>query len=305
VWWFFLQPRAANGAVPPSSVPPPPAAARARVAGADGTIPTPLGSTSRQAAQPQRPAAKGAAGVPPAPPVAPPAAPQGAAAQPAAGADVAGDRNVVPPVGAAPRSLPSVAPPAGAAPQAAPPTAPATPAPVKPSSPEEIQREAARHLAEGKRLMSRGEWEPARGEFAAVLALDPMSLESKELLDQMQSKVDQDGRVRKDLDEARRAFEDKDYQGALWKLYRLPADPRLGNNELRIRNAWFNWAIVGLKGGDAVDAKQKLTEVLQADPDDAAAKKLMEVAERYAARAKDRYFYSVVDTLRFRTFDQK
>jgi tetratricopeptide (TPR) repeat protein len=160
-------------------------------------------------------------------------------------------------------------------------------------------------MAEGKRLMALEKWQEAHSEFASVLALDPMSFESRELLDKTQVKIDQDLKVRKDLDEARHAFEDKDYQGALWKLYRLPHDPRLGDIDLRIRNAWFNWAVVGLKGGDAVDAKQKLTEVLQADPGDADARKMMEVAERYAARQKDRTFYSFVDTLRFRTFDQK
>jgi tetratricopeptide (TPR) repeat protein len=188
------------------------------------------------------------------------------------------------------------------------PPAAATPPPSAPPAPrslEEVKRESARHMAEGKRLMALEKWREAHAEFATVLALDPMSFESRELLDKTQVKIDQDLKIKQDLDEARHAFEDKDYQGALWKLYRLPHDPRLGDTDLRIRNAWYNWAVVGLKGGDAVDAKQKLTEVLQADPDDADAKKMMEVAERYASRPKDRTFYSFVDTLRFRAFDQK
>jgi predicted Zn-dependent protease len=168
-----------------------------------------------------------------------------------------------------------------------------------------LRREAARHLADGRRLMAGEKWQEARAELAAALALDPVNFECKEMLDQVQAKVDEEVKVTRDLDEARRAFADKDYQGALWKLYRLPRDPRLGNIDVYIRNAWFNWAVVGLKGGDATDARQKLTEVLTVDPGDAEAKKMMDVADRYSSRSKDRVFYSFTDSLRFRAFDQK
>jgi Flp pilus assembly protein TadD len=189
--------------------------------------------------------------------------------------------------------------PAGVAPTS---TAP-SPRPVR--SPEEIRREVAQRMATGKRFEAESKWREARAEFAAALALDPVNFDCKELLDQMQAKVDEDTKVRGGLDEAKRAFADKDYQGALWKLYRLPRDPRLGDIDLYIRNSWYNWAIVALKGGDATDAKQKLKEALDADPEDAEAATLMEVAERYTARSKDRAFYSYVDALRYRAFEQK
>jgi len=153
--------------------------------------------------------------------------------------------------------------------------------------------------------MTAQKWQEARAELAAALALDPVNFECKEMLDQVQAKVDEEVKVTRDLDEAKHAFADKDYQACLWKLYRLPRDPRLGDIDLYIRNAWFNWAVVGLKGGDATDARQKLSEVLTADPGDAEAKKMLDVAERYSSRAKDRVFYSFTDTLRFRAFDQK
>lgn len=319
VWWFFLQPRVASGQVPPASTAPPPSS-RNRTPTSEDALPTPMGSTSRQAAQPQRsspPSAPADGSTPPSG-----ASPGTAAAQPAQPAQGASVAQGIPgaPGNTAPQGSPAV-PPAtvsgrGPAPSTAPGAgattpgggltpAPAAPAPSAPHSIEEVKHESARHMAEGKRLMALEKWQEAHAEFASVLALDPMSFESRELLDKTQVRIDQDLKIKKDLDEARHAFEDKDYQGALWKLYRLPHDPRLGDVDLRIRNAWFNWAVVGLKGGDAVDAKQKLTEVLQADPSDGDARKMMEVAERYAARPKDRTFYSFVDTLRFRTFDQK
>ena len=270
VWWFFYQPKtaAAQVSAPPAGDPP---ADRATGAAGAGPIPTPLGSTSRQPAQTAGNDASVAAlaATPGAPETAPGAAP---------GAAPADTRGAVEP-------------------------APA-PAPARPS-PEVLRREATRHLADGRRLMAAEKWQEARGELAAALALDPVNFECKEMLDQVQAKVDEEVKVTRDLDEARRAFADKDYQGALWKLYRLPRDPRLGTVDVYIRNAWFNWAVVGLKGGDAVDARQKLTEVLTADPADAEAKKMLDVAERYSSRAKDRVFYSFTDSLRFRTFDQK
>jgi tetratricopeptide (TPR) repeat protein len=321
VWWFFFQPHAASGQVPPASTAPPPSS-RSRTPGSEDALPTPIGSTSRQPAQQHTAptAAPGAgstpvagdstAGAPPpttqgAPSATGTPASQGAAPVAAPPAGAAGGRAASAAAGAAGSASPAprAAPSAGGTAAGA--AAPAPSAPPAPRSLEEVKRESARHMAEGKRLMALEKWQEAHSEFASVLALDPMSFESRELLDKTQVKIDQDLKVRKDLDEARHAFEDKDYQGALWKLYRLPHDPRLGDIDLRIRNAWFNWAVVGLKGGDAVDAKQKLTEVLQADPGDADARKMMEVAERYAARQKDRTFYSFVDTLRFRTFDQK
>jgi Tfp pilus assembly protein PilF len=60
-----------------------------------------------------------------------------------------------------------------------------------------------------------------------------------------------------------------------------------------------------LKGGDATTALQKLNEVLQVNADDAGAQKMMDVASQYQSRAKDKGFYSFVDTLRFRSFDGK
>jgi len=265
-WWFVYQPKAAAAQV---SAPPAgdPPADHARGGAGSGAIPTPLGSTSRQPSEASGQGAAVAAATVPAPPPAD-----------APGAGAVDTRGAVEPVPA--------------------------PAPTRPS-PEALRREAARHLADGRRLMAAEKWSEARSELAAALALDPVNFECKEMLDQVQAKVDEEVKVSRDLDEARHAFADKDYQASLWKLYRLPRDPRLGDIDVHIRNAWFNWAVVGLKGGDATDARQKLTEVLTADPGDAEAQKLMGVAERYSSRAKDRVFYSFVDNLRFRAFDQK
>ncbi len=288
-WWFLFQPRTAAGrpAAPPAGSPPS-ASSGLQPAGNSGPIPTPIGSTSKQAIQSLHPQEEAPA------PAAPADSGTTTQAQAPEPAPAEGTQNVPAP------------PPAAAAPAAPVENAPAT-APeivVRPKSPEDLNREVARHMAEGRRFMALEKWREARSEFAGALALDPVNFESKELLDQTQTHVDQELKVQKELDEAKHAFTDKDYQGALWKLYRLPKSPVVGNVDLYIRNAWFNWAVVGLKGGDATDARQKLTEVLSTDPSDAEAQKLQEIAVRYASKPKDRIYYSFVDTLHFRAFDQ-
>ena len=103
----------------------------------------------------------------------------------------------------------------------------------------------------------------------------------------------------------KKLYADKDYENALRKLYRLPRDKGLGDIDLYIRNAWYNWAVVLLKAGNARDAQQKLSESLTLDPDDASALKLQEVSERYTNRAKDRVYYAFTDSLALRALDQR
>jgi tetratricopeptide (TPR) repeat protein len=295
VWWFFFQPRTAIGrSLPPAAAAPPSASSGADHGTDPGPIPTPIGSTSRQ----------------PDPAVARPAPGAGSAEEPAP----AGDSNSAPTVpGTAP--VPGGAAPTDAAAGAAAPANPLiqpgarsaapSPAPARARTPEELRAETAQHLAAGKAFIASERWQDARRELAAALSLDPVNFECKQLLEQAQAKVDQETKVRGEYDEAKRLFQDKDYQGALWKLYRLPKDPRYGNLDVPIANAWYNWAVVALKGGDATTAIQKLNEVQQVAPDDPQASKMMEVATQYASRAKDRGFYAFVDTLRFRSFDGK
>jgi tetratricopeptide (TPR) repeat protein len=280
VWWFFLQPRVAAGHSLPA------AAAGAPPSGSSGTesrsgagpIPTPIGSTSRQTTT-ETVAPPGPAPTNPAPVV---SGATHAAPSPAEG-----------------RPAPSSGAPAAA------PNAGQAEARARPRTPEEARQEAVQQKAKGKAALAAGQWVQARDAFAAVMALDPVDFESKQLLDQVQVKVDEEKKVHGGYDEARRLFDDRDYQGALWKLYRLPQDGRLGNLDIPVRNSWFNWAVVALKGGDAMDARQKLQEVLSVDADDAEAAKMMELATTYSSRPKDRAFYSFVDSLRFRPFDKK
>jgi tetratricopeptide (TPR) repeat protein len=273
-WWLYFQPKFVNAASAgsPAQTSGPPQGAPAPPNAGGGPIPTPIGGPARPA---QDGGAEAAAmtGPPPAPSI----EPQGGE-------------------------------PAAAAPAAR--TPPVDTGPIKPQeaprlSPEEMRRRVAVFTADGRRLMAQGKWREARAKFIAVLALDPTNFDVKEMHDEVQAKIDDEQRLIDDMDSAKQLVADKDYENALRKLYRLPRDRGLGNIDLYIRNAWFNWAVVQLKAGNAKDALVKLSEVLTLDPDDAEALRLQEVAERYLNKAKDRVYYAFTDTLRLRAFDQK
>jgi tetratricopeptide (TPR) repeat protein len=299
-WWFYLRPGAAGlppeitgllsylrpgaagGAGSPQQPVAPPAGSSSGVTAdaGQGPIPTPIGGPSRPAAQDGQGGAADGSGEPP-----------------GGGGGAAGD--------------PSSGPAGGAASVAAAPVRPAKLEPIKPAgtkvplSPAEIRRRLAYYSSDGRRLMSLGKLREARAKFNAALALDPADFELKELVDQVQSKIDEEQHLLDDFESAKQFFNDRDYENALRKLYRLPRDKGLGDIDLYIRNAWYNWAVIAAKGGNATDTLKKLQELLEVDPDDADALKLQEVAEHYLSRAKDRVYYAFAEKLKLRAIDQR
>lgn len=158
---------------------------------------------------------------------------------------------------------------------------------------------------DGRRLLAQGKWREARAKLNAALALDPANFEIKELADQAQAKIDAEQQLQDEFDSAKRMFEEKDYEKALFKLYRLPRDRGLGDIDRYLRNGWYDWAAVLMKAGNPTDALRKLSEALEIDPDDAGALQMQEVAERYRARAKEATYWAYCDKLKLRTLDQK
>jgi hypothetical protein len=286
-WVFYIQPRFLGGAGQPGQpVAPPAGSPSGTLDVSQGPIPTPIGGSSRQQATA-------------------PAGDEGAAvAGPAGGSLPAPAGTGQTAAGVQPSGTP--APGAGAAPSGGTrSTEPIKPATVPAVSPEEMRRKIAVYTADGRRLIGLGKWREARAKLTAVLALDPANIEVKELLDQAQVKIDDEQKLQDEFDSARSLMVEKDYENALRKLYRLPRDRGLGDIDLYIRNAWYNWAVTLMKAGNSRDALQKLSESLTVDPDDAQALKLQEVAEKYATRAKDRVYYAFADALVLRDLSQK
>jgi tetratricopeptide (TPR) repeat protein len=171
-------------------------------------------------------------------------------------------------------------------------------------SPQEVEQRIEGHLSRGRRLLAREDWQGARKEMRAAMALDPFNLQVRTLSDRADAKIEEQEELLREFGEVRRMFDAKDYQGTLWKLYRIRRDPALGNVERYIRNSWYNWAAVSMRAGNNGDALEKIGEALATDPKDAEARKLQGFAERYAARAKDDVYYAFADTIELRSIDQ-
>ncbi len=307
-WFFYIQPRVLGGAGQPGQpVAPPAGSPGGAVDGSHGPIPTPIGGTSRQQTGSPPPNGGAPASALPAPANVAVAATIGAGAAGAAPSPATGLPGTAgsPKVGAgAPAGSPAQTGGAGVA-ATEHPTEPIKPPTPPPLPPEEAKRRITAYTADGRRLMGLGKWREARAKLQAVLALDPANIEVKDLVDKVQAKIDDEQQLQDEFDSVKRLYADKDYENALRKLYRLPRDRGLGDIDLYIRNAWYDWAVVLLKAGNSRDALQKLSECLTVDPDDASALKVQEVAEKYNSRAKDRVFYAFTDSLPLRGFDQK
>ncbi|HEU5181536.1 MAG TPA: hypothetical protein VFW45_12170 [Candidatus Polarisedimenticolia bacterium] len=170
---------------------------------------------------------------------------------------------------------------------------------------EQTQKEIARLFDTGRSHMERGEYTEAAASFSKVLELDPANIDAKSNFDQAASRVQDQKRLQEDLQTAKEYFLEKDYESALRKFYRLPKDQHLGEIDLFIRNAWYNWAVMSMKGGNCPEALQRLDEALNSDAHDEEASKLREVADHYRDRPKDKVFYAYADRLTYRTLNQK
>ena len=172
-------------------------------------------------------------------------------------------------------------------------------------TPAQVQRRIETHLTKGRRLMAAGNWRGVRDEMKAAMALDPFNLDVRDLADRAQEKIAAEEKIQKQFDDARRLFDTRDYQNALWKLYRVPRDKAPGDVDRAIRNAWFNWAVVLMKAGSNAGALEKIGEALAVDPRDAEALKFQGFAERYSSRAKDPLYYEFANGIRLRSLDRK
>ena len=129
-------------------------------------------------------------------------------------------------------------------------------------SPEEMRREVARNFDEGRSFLQSGRYEEAVKSFSKILDLDPANLEAKQQMDEAVGRVLEQKRLEDDLQTAKEFFVEKDYESALRKFYRLPRDRNLGDLDLFIRNAWYDWAVVSMKGGNCSEAVKRLQEAL-------------------------------------------
>ena len=92
-------------------------------------------------------------------------------------------------------------------------------------SPQEVRTKVNSHLAKGRQLLAREDWHGAAGEMRAVMAIDPFNLEIRDLAEKANVAIAAEEKIQDQLNEIIVLFDAKEFQKALWKLYRLPDDP--------------------------------------------------------------------------------
>src|SRR5262245_58439403 len=125
-------------------------------------------------------------------------------------------------------------------------TAVPEPAPA-PLDPAAAHRKVESLIEEARALMGEEKYTESVAVLQEALVLEPANFDAVELKAKAAQGAQQQTRFNKDLETARRAFEDADWAGALYKLYRLREQKR-GDEKLAlyIRNANYNWGIESL-----------------------------------------------------------
>jgi tetratricopeptide (TPR) repeat protein len=150
---------------------------------------------------------------------------------------------------------------------------------------------------------AKGDWAAAIVAYNEILAAHPDDVAARAGLLEAAQHYREQKAVHEQLEQARRAFADGEYEGALRLLYRMPKGVDPATVEQAKVASWVNLGIVALKAGDPVTAVTQLDEALTLRPQDAEAQRLRTFAQESTGRARDQAYYTRVEGLGFRALD--
>ena len=203
------------------------------------------------------------------------------------------------------------APPPRRAPEAAPAQQPA--APVAPTLSKEELLRAAGAAAASK------DFEKAISLYKQVLAQDAVNQDALSGLDvvraaqqKQQEEEAKNGKFLKDYQASVKSFRDGDYAESLRLAWRLiyPDDTlarQLGKaNSVRalLRNGYYNWAVRDLKSENPRGAEKNLRDLMDADKNDAEARKLLDFTRQYLNKPVDQKYRDAVAAMTYRSFTE-
>ncbi len=205
------------------------------------------------------------------------------------------------------RPAPAVPQEEASAPAASAPAAPSpAPRPAQPSpraaAPKPDPKAALSLFESGQDLYEAGRFEESAAAFRQAVLLDPVNPDIASWQAKVERRLQERQRMEAENASAVAAFQEKDFETALRKFYRLQEKTPAGSYDRAITNSWYNWGLQLLAAGNLREADRKMDEVLSmgADQEATAVKKLI---EEYRNRAKDRIFYLRVEALRYRPLD--
>jgi tetratricopeptide (TPR) repeat protein len=149
-----------------------------------------------------------------------------------------------------------------------------------------------------------GEFEEAKVQFDEALRLDPTQFEATEWATKTQAEIDKRRRYTTEIASIQQAFAQRDYRGALYRLYRVetPAAERKKVDRW-IADCWYDWGVESLQGGRIEDAQKNFKEARDARSDDREAAQHLEVLVRYKDRPPDAALQAYAARLTLRPLD--
>jgi hypothetical protein len=175
----------------------------------------------------------------------------------------------------------------------------------RPVDPEELSRQSAQLIREGRQLYQQRRWAEAVLALRKALAADPVDFDAQDTLDKAMAELEKQARIERDMALAGKAFNEKDYAAALQKFYRIQQDhPEMRILDTYIKNSWFDWGVVLMQEGAPAEAAEKFTEVLGMTANDKEASRAREFAKRYHGRQRDAVYDAFVSALAIRSLDQ-
>jgi tetratricopeptide (TPR) repeat protein len=180
------------------------------------------------------------------------------------------------------------------------------PASVVPDlSPEESVARAKELVKEAGRLARQGQHAEALARYREAQVLDATNFEAHEGAGRAETEVQRAEKYDRDIASIRSALGDRDYQSALYKLYRVdaPGADARAMVDGWIHTSWYNWGVTLLKAGNVDEAREKFEEVLEVSPQDREAQQHLDLTRRYAGRGTDASFDAYSGSISYRSLN--
>ena len=152
-----------------------------------------------------------------------------------------------------------------------------------------------------EQAVARQDWSAAIVAYNEILAGNPDDVVARAGLMEAAKQYREKKALDEQLEQARRAFADGEYEAALRLLYRVPKDVEPAKVEAGKVAGWLNLGIISLKAGEPDKALASFGEALSLRADDGEVKKLQAFAQDAVGKAKDGAYYARVEAIEFRS----
>ena len=152
--------------------------------------------------------------------------------------------------------------------------------------------------------VAKKDWSAAIVAYNEILAAKPDDVVARAGLMEAARHYREQKALSEQMEQARRAFADAEYEAALRLLYRMPEGVDTAAVEQAKVAGWYNLAIVSLKAGEPEKALQHTAEALSVNAEDQGVRQLQAFAQDRVGKAKDQAYYARVEAMEFRSLPE-